>query len=137
MIFLATAVILLSLIAAAVGLPLLLRGMAVDEDPEAEEEKAARLHACEAAIEAVTDASRRAVDKPKHDIDEVSPLVDAASRLIDNYESRINGLREEQNTAQSLAERSAAGVALRLTGIAAERQAPMAHPHADGDNETG
>src|SRR3546814_3757310 len=90
--------LLLSLIAAAVGLPLLLRGMAVDEDPEAEEEKAARLHACEAAIEAVTDASRRAVDKPKHDIDEVSPLVDAASRLIDNYESRINGLREEQNT---------------------------------------
>src|SRR3546814_6659003 len=48
MIFLATAVILLSLIAAAVELPLLLRGMAVDEEPEAEVEKAARLHACEA-----------------------------------------------------------------------------------------
>src|SRR3546814_20974296 len=111
--------------------------MAVAEDPEAEEEKAERLHACEAAIEAVTDASRCAVDKPKHDIDEVSPLVDAASRLIDNYESRINGLREEQNTAQSLPDRSAAEVELRLIGIAAERETLMRMPPAGELKDTG
>src|SRR3546814_17331528 len=105
--------------------------MAVDEDPEAEEEKAARLHACEAAIEAVTDASRRAVDKPKHDIDEVSPLVDAARRLIANYESRVNGLREERTTAHSLAEPRAAESEPCMNGLASEREIPVCPDHAD------
>ncbi|MGH8446019.1 MAG: Na+/H+ antiporter, partial [Solimonas sp.] len=59
MIFLATTVILISLLAAAIGLPLLLRGITVEEDPETEEEKNARLHACEAAIAAVGEAARR------------------------------------------------------------------------------
>ena len=53
MIFLATTVILISLLVAAIGLPWLLRGISVEEDPEAEEERNARVHACEAAIAAV------------------------------------------------------------------------------------
>ena len=43
MIFIAASVILISLIAAAAGLPWLLRGMTVDEDPEEQEEQAARV----------------------------------------------------------------------------------------------
>lgn len=137
MIFLATAVILLSLIAAAVGLPLLLRGMAVDEDPETGEEKAARLQACEAAIEAVAHAARQPAEKRKRaDFDETSPLADAAGRLIDNYELRIKGLREEQNTEKSIAERSAAEAELRLIGIAAEREALMRMHRSDEINDT-
>lgn len=137
MIFLATAVILLSLIAAAVGLPLLLRGMAVDEDPETGEEKAAKLHACEAAIAAVADAARRDDDERKqHDADGASPLADAASRLIDNYELRIKGLREEQTTEQSIAERGATEARLHLIGIAAEREMLMRMHRTDEINDT-
>lgn len=137
MIFLATAVILLSLIAAAVGLPLLLRGMAVDENPETEEEKTARLRACESAIAAVSDEVRRHADeRKKREVAEASPLAEAASRLIDNYELRIKGLREEQNTEQSIAERSAAEAELRLIGIAAEREALTRMHRADEINDT-
>ncbi|MFT4046536.1 MAG: Na+/H+ antiporter [Solimonas sp.] len=125
MIFLATAVILISLLAAAIGLPLLLRGITVEEDPETEEEKGARLRACEAAVAAIGDAARR-FDEARADADvdadAASPVAEAASRLIDNYELRIRGLREEQDTPQSVAARSAAELELRLVGIDAERR---------------
>ncbi|NGY05016.1 Na+/H+ antiporter [Solimonas terrae] len=135
MIFLATTVIMMSLLAAAVGLPLLLRGMAVDEDPETEEEKIARLRACEAAIAAVAEAAKRAQRRDR-DADEISPVADAAGRLIDNYELRIKGLREEQNTVQSVAQRSAAETELRLIGIGAERDEIMRMHREDDINDT-
>lgn len=135
MIFLAATVILMSLVAAAVGLPLLLRGMAVDEDPETEEEKLARLRACEAAIAAVSRAAQAA---PQQSLgsDEVSPVMEAADRLIDSYQTRIKGMREEQNTAQSIAARDAADTRLRLLGVAAERSELMRLHRIDQINDT-
>lgn len=137
MIFLATAVILMSLLVAAIGLPLLLRGMAVDEDPETEEEKVARLRACESAIAALSDAAhRRADERKQRSLDEASPLADAVSRLIDNYELRIKGLREAQNTERSSVERGAIEAELSLIGIAAERETLMHMHRVDEINDT-
>ncbi|WP_028081649.1 Na+/H+ antiporter [Solimonas soli] len=121
MIFLATTVILISLLVAAIGLPLLLRGITVEDDPEAEEERNARLHACEAAIAAVGEAARR-LDAQRGDADGAAPASDAAARLIANYELRIHGLREDQDTPQSVAARGRAELELRLVGIDAERR---------------
>ncbi|HET8881487.1 MAG TPA: Na+/H+ antiporter [Solimonas sp.] len=134
MIFLATAVILMSLLVAAIGLPLLLRGMAVDEDPETEENKIARLRACEAAVAAIAEAAKR--DAHRAQDDAVSPVADAASRLIDTYELRIKGLREEQNTAQSIAARGAAEIELQMIGIHAEREQVMRMHRHDEINDT-
>ncbi|MGH8445946.1 MAG: hypothetical protein ACREVL_11800, partial [Solimonas sp.] len=50
------------------------------------------------------------------------PVADAAGRLIDNYETRVRGLREEQDTPQSVAARGVAELELRLVGIDAERR---------------
>jgi CPA1 family monovalent cation:H+ antiporter len=135
MIFLATAVILISLLVAAAGLPLLLRGMTVDEDPETEESKVARLRACEAAIAAIADAAKRET-RGMRDDDEAAPIAAAASRLIDTYEARIRGLREEQNTAQSIAARAAAESELQMIGIQAERAQVMRMHRHDDINDT-
>jgi CPA1 family monovalent cation:H+ antiporter len=135
MIFLAATVILISLIAAAIGLPLLLRGMTVDEDPETEEEKLARLRACEAAVSAISKRAELASHGTR-DTDEASPVSIAAARLIDTYEARIKGLRDEQATAQNVAERHAADTELQLIGIAAERRELMRMHAAAEINET-
>ena len=125
MIFIAASVILISLIAAAVGLPWLLRGITVDEDPEEQEEQAARIRACEAAVAAVANASRQ--DDPNHDeaAGDPSPISAAAARLIQAYQSRIGTLRVDEAAAEGLLERAAADRSLRLVGVRAEREEVM------------
>lgn len=135
MIFIAASVILISLIVAAVGLPWLLRGMTVDEDPEEQEEQAARIRACEAAVAAIANASRQ--DDPNHDeaAGDPSPISAAASRLIQAYQSRITTLRVDEAAPEGLLERSAADRMLRLVGVRAEREEVMRLHREDEIND--
>ncbi|NKF22135.1 Na+/H+ antiporter [Solimonas marina] len=138
MIFLAATVILVSLIAAAIALPLLLRGISVGEDPETEEERLARMRACEAAVAAISKHAERAAHHHKDDEDDGAgqQMSIAAGRLIDSYEVRIKGLRDEHATKESMAERTAADGDLRLVGIQAERGELMRMHARNEINET-
>lgn len=127
-IFLATSVILVSLLVAAIGLPLLLRGLVVESDPEADEEQRARARACEAAIAAVTGAASRA--EGSHDA-----LSDSAARVVDAYRERLEGLAvpgEDSLTPERLRQQRA----LRLLGLRAERSEVLRLHRSDEINDT-
>ncbi|WP_299690283.1 Na+/H+ antiporter [Hydrocarboniphaga sp.] len=133
MVFLAASVILISLIAAAIGLPWLLRGMAVEEDPEEREEQLARIQACEAAVAAIAVAASEPGSEREEE-DENSATSRAAQRMIQAYQQRLRSLREEDGPANHR-ERSDADLALRLIGIRAERNELMRMHRADEIND--
>ncbi len=135
MIFIAASVILISLIAAAVGLPLLLRGMSVGEDHEEQEEQAARIRACEAAVAAVANAARQSEARDEHDSDTATPLSAASSRLIQAYQARIQTLSIDDSSHDEERERSQADKALRLIGVRAEREEVMRLHRSDEIND--
>ena len=109
--------------------------MTVDEDPEEQEEQAARIRACEAAVAAIANASRQ--DDPNHDeaASDPSPISAAASRLIQAYQARITTLRVDEAAAEGLLERSAADRMLRLVGVRAEREEVMRLHREDEIND--
>ncbi len=119
-IFLAMGVIILSLIAASLGLPLLLRGLEMPPEPSylAEEDKA-RVAAAEAAIAAIErDGHGMAEGKADADL-----YVTAAARIMDLYRQRIES-REggvEARAATARIERIERD--LRLAALKAERDA--------------
>ncbi len=135
MIFLAATVILISLIAAAIGLPWLLRGMSVEEDPEEREEHAARIQACEGAIAAIAMAAREPGSHREY-ADRTSPLANAAQRMIDTYQQRLRSLRDESSASESARDRSEAENALSLIGVRAERIELMRMHRDDEINDT-
>lgn len=118
MIFLAAMVILISLFAAAIGLPWLLRGIRVEEDHEEREELAARIRACEAAVAAVANTARAGQGIN----DDASPVSTAASRLIQAYQQRLRMLRVNEESESELLESTAAERMLRLVAVRAERE---------------
>ena len=117
-IFLACCVILASLVIAALGLPVLLRGLRLPEDSG---EDAARDHArvvgAQAAIAAIEEAGHRMAARSG----DVDRYTDIAARLMDQYRDRIDALsddRPERDPRDGTIERG-----LHLTALAAERQA--------------
>ncbi|MCR0980567.1 Na+/H+ antiporter [Roseomonas populi] len=119
-ILLAMGVIILSLVAASVGLPLLLRGLEMPEEHgQAEEEDRARVVAAEAAI--------RAVERAEHGLAEgradADLYVEAAARVMEYYRARIDR-RTGDGAAKGLARRSeVAERAMVLAALRAERRA--------------
>ena len=87
-IFLAAGAIVVSLVVASVGLPVLLKGLEFPPEPsyEAEEDRA-RVASAEAAI--------RGVEKAQHEMsegrDDVDLYADTATRIMDFYRRRIDG----------------------------------------------
>lgn len=119
-ILLAMGVILVSLLAASIGLPWLLQGLDMPPDPRrAAEEAAARLSAAHAAIAAIEHQQR---ERPEPDADPEADLaLAAAARVIAGYRARIDS-RTGSRAAVALAERGQAiERALRLVGLQAER----------------
>lgn len=117
-IFLASAVILLSLLVASVGLPRLLSGMHFPEEPEERrQEDLARREATEAAITAVEQAQIKLMP---HSADpDVFPQ--AAARVINLYRQRQGVTSEDLSTRGELRELDRAECALRLAALEAER----------------
>lgn len=86
-IFLAMGVIIISLITASVGLPLMMRGLEMPPEPFADAKiEAARVAAAEAAIGAIERTQHRLAGGRK----DADAYVNVASRLMDLYRDRIN-----------------------------------------------
>jgi CPA1 family monovalent cation:H+ antiporter len=117
-IFLAAGVIIVSLIAASVSLPFLLRGLELPPEPSQQEaEDRARIAAAEAAIQAIEQAQHR-MGEGRGDAD---LYIDAGVRIMELYRHRIDGRSttgEEASLARKIDEIERT---LRLTGLRAER----------------
>ncbi|MGE4322200.1 MAG: Na+/H+ antiporter [Sphingobium sp.] len=117
-IFLAMGVIILSLVAASLGLPLLLRGiqMPTDDDGQAQQDKM-RVKAAHAAIAAI-ERTQHALAKGRSDAD---LYVAAAARVMDTYRGTIEA-RQQSIEGRQLGHRlETIERQLRLAGIKAER----------------
>jgi CPA1 family monovalent cation:H+ antiporter len=118
-IFLATVVILLSLVTASVALPNLLRDLKLPEEPaEHLEEDNARRTAAKAAIDAVEKTRRAQVADPESaDIHS-----QAATRVISLYRQRLGGAANASEAGQ-LRREDEVERSLRLAALQAERDA--------------
>jgi CPA1 family monovalent cation:H+ antiporter len=111
-------VIILSLIAASISLPHLLKGLALPPEPsQQEDEDRARVAAAEAAI--------RAVERAQHDMGEgrsdADLYADAGARIMELYRQRIDG-RSKSGEEGALARKiDEIERKLRLAGLRAER----------------
>jgi Na+/H+ antiporter len=119
-IFLAMGVIILSLIAASIGLPLLLRGLELPVDSSHQaEEHSARIVAAEAAIAEIERVQHQLAEgRPDADI-----YVTAAARIMDRYRARIDaGLRADEEAALAR-QMEAIEARMALAALKAERVA--------------
>jgi CPA1 family monovalent cation:H+ antiporter len=117
-IFLASAVIIVSLVLASLALPRLLRGLEVPEEPELDAQEAeARRQAAMAAIAAV---EKSAHGEPQNSAD-AELVAGAADHLIGLYQHRMG--RAAANVGEAARVRAAdqAERALRLAALQAER----------------
>lgn len=117
-IFLAMGVIIVSLIAASIGLPLLLRGLAMPaEASQVAEIDAARISAAEAAISAIERAQHNMADG-RTDAD---LYVAVAARIMESYRARIEA--RQSATANGGRGRQLEGIEreMRLAALRAER----------------
>ncbi|MEK6424015.1 MAG: Na+/H+ antiporter [Burkholderia gladioli] len=125
-IFIASGVILGSLLVAVVGLPLLLRGLRTTPNPHVREERAARASAAQAAIRAI-DATH---DTLTADLDEADAArcADITARVMDLYRRRLESLDDDDgdDAATLRAEAKQAErmeLQMKLSAIRAERAA--------------
>jgi len=118
-IFLATSVILVSLVVASVGLPRLLVGLQLPAEPKAERELAlARREAAVAAVAAI-DRAQRALPGAALDAD---LYASAAVRVMALYEPRLGQEAGAGIEAETLRKADDAERELRLAGLNAERK---------------
>ncbi|WP_028101056.1 Na+/H+ antiporter [Pseudoduganella violaceinigra] len=119
-ILLASSVILISLLAASIGLPRLLGGMKFLEEPaERQQEDMARRQAASAAIAAIERAELALADNHHPDV-----LPQAAARVIALYEYRLNvAWSSEDQSKEHFRKLDRAERELRLAAMEAERQA--------------
>ncbi len=117
-IFLAAGVIIVSLLAACVLLPFLLRDLSLPPDTEEQEaEDQARIAASKAALVAVAEAEQ----KLAHVCDDVDVVSDAAARVMDVYHHRIDARSKPGVTVDTMREEEGIERQLRLAGTRAER----------------
>jgi CPA1 family monovalent cation:H+ antiporter len=119
-IFLATSVILLSLLMASIALPRLLQGASFLEEPaEQREEDLARRDAALAAVAAI----ERAQVELLHQAEEADIYANAATRVIALYRRRLDGAGGDGSGATRVRKADEAEKALRVAGLQAERKA--------------
>ncbi|MHC1480877.1 Na+/H+ antiporter [Frateuria aurantia] len=123
MIFLATGVILCTLLLGSIGLPRLLRNVELPEDPHAREEHLGRSRASSAAIRAI---ERWLAERPSSQGELYASVASrVGSRVINDYQQRIAAMAEDEDDAGDAAiarlevalERE-----LRVTALRAERE---------------
>lgn len=118
-VFLAAAVILLSLVVASIGLPRLLRGLELPEDSaENRAQDRARHSAATAAIAAVEKAQYDLA----HEAADADIYSSAAVRVIALYQHRLDGGIAGEREAAQLRKADQAERALRIAGLQAERE---------------
>jgi CPA1 family monovalent cation:H+ antiporter len=117
-IFLAMGVIIVSLIAASIGMPLLLQGLEMPEEPsyQAEEDRA-RIVAAEAAI-AEIERVQHTLAAGRKDAD---VYMAAAAHVMEFYRTRIEARSREGEAAILARESEDAERKMRLAAVKAER----------------
>ena len=119
---LAAGVIIVSLVAASIGLPLLLHGLTMPAEPSRQaEEDRARIAAARAGIQAV-EGVQHALPEGRDDADVYDA---AAARITDLYRERIDN-RNGDTGAQAARRQDRIERELRLAGVRAERNAVFA-----------
>lgn len=114
LIFLATSVIVFTLVVNGLTLPLLIRRMRVTDDGELErEERSARVAISQAAIDVLAEQIKQ---------QEVTADRELANALIGEYALRIQRADDTSHTDPVVANRIAAERAMRLFALAAERK---------------
>lgn len=117
-IFLATGVIIVSLLAATIGLPYLLKGLELPrEEASDRQEDIARVAAARAAI--------KAIEQKQHELSQgrsdANLYAEAAVRLMDLYRGRIDGQAKTGEDAKLVRHIEGIEHLLRMEGINAER----------------
>jgi CPA1 family monovalent cation:H+ antiporter len=118
-IFIASGVILASLLVAVIGLPLLLQGWRRGRDPHAAEERLARKLAAQAAIRAVDQLHETATA----DLDESASAyaADVTARVMDIYRRRLATLGDETVPREQARHAEALEFQMKLAAMRAER----------------
>jgi len=117
-IFLAAGVIIVSMTAASIGLPVLLNGLEVPPEPSHQtQEDEARIVAAEAAIKAI-EQQQHSMGEGRADAD---LYADVGSRLMETYRSRIENVAKTGDEGDLLRKTDEVERALRLAAISAER----------------
>ncbi|MCR3756080.1 MAG: putative transporter YjcE [Sodalis sp. Psp] len=117
LVFIATGVILFSLICGVIILPLLLRGIQVsDKSQQRKEERMARAAAAEVAIESLHKMEERLANSQEENIDS-QILIEVSARVIGNLRRRIDGNDDAESAMliENLERR------MRLNALRAER----------------
>jgi CPA1 family monovalent cation:H+ antiporter len=119
-IFLAMGVIIVSLVVASIGLPLLLRGLEMPAEPfdQAEEDRA-RVVAAEAAIAEIERVQHKLAAGRK----DADVYMAAAGRVMDFYRSRIEVRSREGEAGIRVRESEDAEQKMRMAAVKAERRA--------------
>lgn len=117
-IFLAAGVIIVSLIAASIGLPVLLKGLELPPEPSHQQiEDHARIVAAEEAI--------KAIERAQHDMGEgrsdADLYTEIGARLMELYRQRIDGRKKTGDEAAVVRRADEIERVLRLAAIRAER----------------
>ncbi|AEA62241.1 MULTISPECIES: Na+/H+ antiporter [Burkholderia] len=123
-IFIASGVILGSLLVAVFGLPLLLRGLRTTPNPHAHEERAARAAAAQAAIRAI-DATHDTLTETLDEAD-AARCADLTARVMDLYRRRLVSLDDADDAATLRAEAKQAEkmeLQMKIAAVRAERAA--------------
>ena len=116
-ILLAMGVITVSLVAASIGLPLLLKGLTLPVDPSLEAEEAlARVTAAHAAIAEIERLEEQRPDDHAH-----AEVILAAARVIDSYRARIESRTGDHGEVELARRGEAFERELRVAGLMAER----------------
>lgn len=121
MIFLASGVILCTLVFGAVGLPLLVKGLKLPgEDPRVREERKARALAAEAALRGIGDEQKRVEDGG--DEKSVALASRVAARVMSDYQQRLEAAGEEGDVPERARAEAGTERAMRLVALRAERR---------------
>lgn len=117
-IFLASSVIILSLVLASIGLPALLKGLEFPPEPSHEAElNRARVAAAEAAINSIT-RKQNELAQGRTDAD---LYADAAAQIMETYRQRIDGIAQSEEDADDNRRTHEIERNFRITGLRAER----------------
>jgi Na+/H+ antiporter len=121
MIFLATGVILCTLLFGAIGLPLSVKGLKIPgEDPRVREERKARALAAEAALRGIAGEQQRV--EGSGDENAVALASRVAARVMADYQQRLEAAGEEGDVPEKARAEAGTERVMRLAALRAERR---------------
>ncbi|MDR6642073.1 CPA1 family monovalent cation:H+ antiporter [Luteibacter sp. 1214] len=121
MIFLASGVILCTLVFGAIGLPLSVKGLKLPgEDPRVREERKARALAAEAAIRSIEKEQQRVQEGGDENAIALASRI--AARVMGDYQQRLEAAGEEGDVPEKARAEAGTERVMRLAALRAERR---------------